>query len=128
VQPPPPALVTEDGSDIALALDSVTMVRDPFPLTTAFNFSSDNRTRVMLFATNLTLGPGEDAASIVARAEDAQLNVYPMTVEYAGAVPGFGFLTEVVVVLPGNLPAGQSVLVSLTWHAQTTNKARIRIK
>src|SRR6185503_11291399 len=128
VQPPPPALATEENSDSAIAFDSVTMARDPFPLTTAFNFSSDNRTRVMLFATNLTLGPGENASSIVARAEDAQLNTYPMTVEFVGAVPGFGFLTEVVVVLPGSLPAGQSVLVSLTWHAQTTNKARIRIK
>ena len=64
---------------------------------------------------------------MTARAEDAQLNVYPLTVEYVGAVPGQSF-TEVVVVLPSNLPAGQSVLVSLTWHAQTTNKARIRIK
>ena len=103
------------------------MARDPFPLTTLFNFSFDNRTRVMLFATNLTLAPGENASSVVARAEDSQFNVYPMTVEFVGAVPGQSF-TEVVVLLPSNLPAGQSVLISLTWHAQTTNKARIRIK
>ncbi|HTD87648.1 MAG TPA: PQQ-dependent sugar dehydrogenase, partial [Candidatus Binatia bacterium] len=127
VQPPPPALATEDGSDSAIALDSVTMARDPFPLTTLFNFSFDKRTRVMLFATNLTLGPGENESSVTARAEDSQFNVYPMTVEFVGAVPGQSF-TEVVVLLPGNLPTGQSVLVSLTWHAQTTNKARIRLK
>jgi glucose/arabinose dehydrogenase len=125
---PAPALVTEGGSDSALALDSVTLMRDPFPLTDQFNFSSNGRTRVMFFATNLTLAPGENASSITARAEDAQLNVYPLTVEYAGAVPGFTWLTEIVVILPGNLPAGQSVLVSGTWHSQTTNKARIRIK
>ena len=82
----------------------------------------------MLFATNLALAPNEGAASITARAEDAQMNIYPMTVEYAGAVPGFSWLTEVVLVLPGNLPAGQSVLISVTWHSQTTNKARIGIK
>ncbi|HEX3145964.1 MAG TPA: PQQ-dependent sugar dehydrogenase [Pyrinomonadaceae bacterium] len=127
VQAPPPALVTEDTSDIAIALDSVTMFRDPFALTNPFNFSSDNRTRIMLFATNLTLGAGENASSVTARAEDAQLNIYPLTVEYVGAVSGQSF-TEVVVVLPSNLPTAQSVLVSLTWHAQTTNKARIRIK
>jgi len=74
------------------------------------------------------LGPGEGAASITARAEDAQLNIYPMTVEYAGAVPGLAGITEIVLVLPSNLPVGQSVLISVTWHAQTTNKARIRIK
>jgi glucose/arabinose dehydrogenase len=127
VQVPPPALVTEDGSDMAIALDSVTMFRDPFALTNPFNFSSDNRTRIMLFATNLTLGTGENSSSVTARAEDAQLNIYPLAVEFVGAVPGQSF-TEVIVVLPSNLPAGQSVLVSLTWHAQTTNKARIRIK
>jgi glucose/arabinose dehydrogenase len=124
----PPTLATEDGTDSAIALNAVTLMRDPFSLTDPFNFSSDNRTRIMLFATNLALAPGEGAASITARAEDAQMNIYPMTVEYAGAVPGFTWLTEVVLVLPGNLPAGQSVLISVTWHSQTTNKARIRIK
>lgn len=128
VQPPPPVLATEEGSDIAVALNSVTLFRDPFPLTDPFNFSSDNRTRVMLFATSLMLAVNEDASSITARAEDAQLNIYPLTVEFAGAVPGFSWLTEVVVVLPGNLPAGQSVSISVTWHGQTSNKARIRIR
>jgi glucose/arabinose dehydrogenase len=128
VQPPPPALVTEENSNIAIALDSVTLFRDPFRLTNPFNLSSDNRTRVMLFATNLTLGPAEDASSVTARAEDAQLNVYPLTVEYAGSLPGLSQITEVVVVLPSNLPEGQSVLVGLTWHSQISNKARIRIQ
>jgi glucose/arabinose dehydrogenase len=128
VQVPPPTLATEDNSDSAIALDSVTLARDPFPLTNPFNLSSDNRTRVMFFAANLTLGPGENASSVTARAEDGLLIVYPLTVEYVGAVPGLNGFTEVVIVLPNNLPAGQSVLVSLTWHTQTTNKARIRIK
>jgi glucose/arabinose dehydrogenase len=128
VQPLPPALVTEEDSDVAVALNAANWFRDPFPLTDQFSFSSDNRTRVTLFATNLTLVGNEDASSVTARAEDAQLNVYPLTVEYVGAVPGFSWLTEVVVVLPGNLPTGQSVLISVTWHAQTSNKARIRIK
>jgi hypothetical protein len=128
VQTPPPALATEDNSDSAIALDSVTLFRDPFSLTNPFNFSSDKRTRVMFFATNLTLGANESASSVTARAEDGLLIVYPLTVEYVGAVPGLNGFTEVVIVLPSNLPAGQSVLVSLTWHSQTTNKARIRIK
>jgi glucose/arabinose dehydrogenase len=124
----PPALATEDNSDSAIALNAVTLIRDPFPLTDPFNLSSDNRTRVMLFATNLILANGENASFVSARAEDAQMNIYPLTVEYVGPVPGFNWLTEIVVVLPGNLPTGQSVLISATWHTQTTNKARIRIK
>ncbi len=104
------------------------MLRDAFPLTNILNFSSDNRTRVMLFAVNLDLLPGEDSSTVTALAEDAQLNFYPLTVEYTGAVPGPGSFTEIIVVLPGNLPAGQSVLVSVTWHGRTSNKVRITIK
>ena len=123
-----PALSTENGTDRAIALDSVTLMRDPFPLIDPFNLSSDNRTRVILFTTNLTLGPGEDATSITARGEDPQLMTYPLTVEYAGAVPGFSWLTEVIFVIPGNFPAGQDMLVSITWHSQTTNQVRIKTK
>ncbi len=128
VQPPPPMLQTEENTDHAIAFDSVTMLRDPFPLTNTSNFSSDNRTRVMLFAVNVDLLPGENSSSVTAVAEDAQMNLYPLTVEYVGTVPGLSWLTEVVVVLPGNLPASQDVLMSLTWHASTSNKARIRIR
>ena len=124
----PPTLATEDNSDSAIALNAVTLISGPFPLTDPFNLSSDNRTRVMLFATNLILANGEDASFVSARAEDAQMNIFPLTVEYVGPVPGFNWLTEIVIVLPGNLPSGQSVLISATWHTQTTNKARIRIK
>jgi hypothetical protein len=38
VQPPPPILQTEENTDHAIAFDSVTMLRDPFPLTNTFNF------------------------------------------------------------------------------------------
>ena len=84
VQPPPPILMTEPDTDIAIAFDSVSMLRDPFPLTNISNFSPDNRTRVMLFAMNLELLPGEDRTAVTAQAEDASLNVYPMTVEFVG--------------------------------------------
>jgi glucose/arabinose dehydrogenase len=128
VQPPPPALVTEENTDVAIAFDSVNMLRDPFPLNNTFNFSSDSRTRVMLFALNLDLLPSEDNTAVTAQAEDSLLNPYPLTVEFVGKVPGYGWLTEVVVKLPDNLPTGQDVLVSITWHARPSNKARFKIK
>ena len=127
VQPPPPALVTEENTDIAIALDSVTMLRDPFPLTSTLNFSSDNRTRVMLFAVNLDLLPGEDSTAVTAQAEDALLNTYPLAVEFVGKVPGYDWLTEVVVKLD-NLPTTQDVMVSITWHTRPSNKARFKTK
>jgi hypothetical protein len=128
VQPPPPTLVTEENTDIAIALDSVNMLRDPFPLTNTFNFSPDSRTRVMLFALNLDLLPNEDKTAVTAQAEDALLNAYPLSIEFVGKVPGYVWLTEVVVALPDNLPSGQEVKVSITWHARTSNKARFKIR
>src|SRR5882672_1360243 len=127
VQPPPPMLVTEQNTDVAIAFDSVNMLRDPFPLTNTLNFSSDNRTRVMLFALNLDLLPGEDNTAVTAQAEDSLLNAFPLTVEFVGKVPAYGWPTEVVVKLPDNLPTGD-VMVSITRHARTSNKARFKIK
>ena len=120
VQPPPPMLLTEQGSDSAIALASPTGFRDPFPLLDPFNLSSDNRTRVMLFGINLS-------SPINAQAEDAAMNVYPLTVEFVGNVPNLEGVTQLILILPANLPSGQSVLVSVN-SGQTSNKVRILIR
>jgi uncharacterized protein (TIGR03437 family) len=125
---PAPVLLTEADTDRAIALESVTELRDPFSLATLNNFSLDQRTRLMLFARNGQLLTGESAASVTARAEDAQLITYPLTVEFVGIVPGFDWLTQIVVRLPDNLPANQEFLVSITLRGKTSNKARFRIR
>jgi glucose/arabinose dehydrogenase len=123
-----PVILTEPNTDSAVALDSVWMVRDPFPLSTPFNLSVDDRTRLMFFVLNLELQPGENTSAITARAENAALNVFPLTVESAGRVPNFEWLTQVVVRLPDNTPAAQSLFVSVTLRGQTSNKARITMR
>jgi glucose/arabinose dehydrogenase len=125
--PPPPVVITAVSSDVAIALDSVTMVRDPFPLTTLFNFSSDNRTRLMLFANNLDLFNGETASAVTAEARDAGQNTYPLAVEYVGKVTGFDF-SQVVVRLPDNTPLNQTLFVKVRLRGQTSNEARITMK
>ena len=125
---PAPLIFTEPNTDSAVALDSVWMVRDPFPLVTPFNMSADGRTRLMLFVKNVELQPGETAAAVTARAEDAALNVFPLTVEFVGRVPNFDWVTQVVVQLPSNTPAAQTLFVSVTYRGQTSNKARIRMR
>jgi glucose/arabinose dehydrogenase len=124
---PAPVIVTEVGTDSGVALDSVWMVRDPFPLTTPLNMSADGRTRLMLFVQNLELLASESSSSVTARAEDAALNVFPLTVEFAGNVPPFDWLTQVVVRLPDDLPAGQPSFVSVSLRGQTSNKVRVQI-
>lgn len=127
VSSPPPVIITEANTDIAIALDSVIWIRDPFLFTNTLNLSSDQRTRLMFFVRNVDLQPNENLSSITVRAEDAQLNQFPMTVEFVGMVAGFEF-TQLVVRLPDNLPTGQTLFVSVTLRGQTSNKGRIRMR
>lgn len=127
-QTPSPLIVTEQGSDVAIALDSPTMLRDPFAIVNPVNFSADGRTRVSLFVENLDLLPGETAAAVTARAEDASVNIYPLVVEAVGKVPGFEQFTQVIVRLHPGIPANQSIFVSVTLRDKTSNKARVRMK
>ena len=127
VQITEPLLISEEGSDSAIALESPTFVRDPFSLTNPF-FSSDQRTRLMFFGVNLRLLPGENASAVTMRAEDGSQNVFPLTVEFVGTVPGFEWMTQIVVRLPDNTPANQSLLVSATLRGTTSNKVRVRMK
>jgi uncharacterized protein (TIGR03437 family) len=81
----------------------------------------------MFFVTNLDLAPNENRSAVVAQAHDGANN-FPLTVEFAGKVPGFDWLTQVVVRLPDNLPSGQAVFLSVTFHGQTSNQARIQMR
>ena len=123
-----PVLISEPNTDSAVALDSVTLVRDPFAVTNPFNFSPDQRTRLMLFGMNLDLLPGENSSAVTGRLEDASQNAFPLTVEFVGKVPGFDWLTEVVVRLPDNTPVNQTLNVSVTLRGKTSNKVRVRMK
>jgi uncharacterized repeat protein (TIGR01451 family) len=123
-----PTIITEETTDRAIALNAATFVRDPFTVLTERNFSADKRTRVMFFATNVELLPGENASAITAQIENPQLGVRPLTVEYAGKVPGFNWLTQVHVILPGELANAGDAWLSIRLHGVTSNKARISIK
>ena len=123
-----PIIATEEGSDIAIALDSPTMLRDPFALVNPFNFGVDNRTTLSLFVKQLDLLPGEDKSAVTARFQDAAVNVFPLEVEFVGKLPGVEEFSQVIVRLPANTPANQPIFVSVTLRGQTSNLARIRMK
>jgi hypothetical protein len=56
-----PVLLTRTSSTRAIALDSVTGLAEPFQPQNPVPFGNDARTRLMIFATNLTLAQGETA-------------------------------------------------------------------
>jgi uncharacterized protein (TIGR03437 family) len=125
---PVPVLLTEENSDLAIALDSVSMMTGPFPLNTFFNFSTDRRTRLILFANDANLQPGDNASAFTARVEDSLQVIHPVTVEFAGSLHGFDWLTQLVIRLPDGLPSNTDVFVSITLRGQTSNKVRFHIQ
>ena len=125
---PAPLLLAEPGTEHAIALDSVTMSRDPFPVATTANFSTDKRTRIMLFIADLELMPTEDSSAVSIQAEDEQHNVYPLTVEYVGKVGNLDWLTEVVVKLPDALASAEQVWLSVHVRDVVSNRAFVKIK
>jgi hypothetical protein len=123
-----PLLIALEGTDSAVAIEPVTRARDPFPVTQALPFSADSRTRVMLFARNVELLPGENASALTAAAEDAAHNVYPLTVERVDRVPGFDWMSSVVVRLSDQMTNSTGeVLVGVTLRGLASNRVRFRI-
>src|SRR5688572_6535562 len=135
-----PVLISTATSTRAIALESVTMKPEPFPITASVNFSSDTRTRITLFCMNLELLAGEGASAFTADAEDASHNRYPLLVEYVGQVPpdvGYpngeiitDFRGIYMVVLRLNDAMTSSlgdVLVRLNLHGVSSNRVRVGI-
>jgi hypothetical protein len=87
----------------------------------------DQRTRVMLFALNLSLQPGENSSAVTADAEDAAHRFYPLQVEYVGPVPEQEWVSQIVVRLDDNLGDVGDVLVRIVYHGQQSNRVRVGI-
>ncbi|HKR00589.1 MAG TPA: hypothetical protein VJT09_07940 [Pyrinomonadaceae bacterium] len=125
--PAAPRLITEEGSERAVALDSVTWLR-LFPLETIHNFSQDNRARIVLFLSSVQLSQGETSSIVTAQAEDGRQVIYPLAVEYVGKVPNFDWLTQVIVRPPEELKDGEELTVSVSVRGVSSNKALLNIK
>jgi hypothetical protein len=122
-----PVLLTRSSSTRGIAVESTSLVAEPFPTTAPIPLSADNRTRVILFAANLTLLPGETAANVTATAEDGNHIQYPLTVEYVGGTPNLSGITSVTVRLNDNLGDVGDVLVGITVHGLSSNRVRVGI-
>jgi len=122
-----PVLVTKANTNRAVAFESTSLLAEPFAPTPPVAFSQNGRTRVMLFATNFSLLPGETAANVTATAEDGNHISYPLTVEYVGSVPSLSGVTSVIVRLHDNLGDVGDVLVGITVHGMASNRVRIGI-
>ena len=123
-------LLDEAGPDPiqAAALDSMLLLRDPFPVVNNNSFMNpvpDRNTRVMLFVRNLQLGPGEPASAVVVRLVDSNNVSYDVPAEDIRPVPGVDF-GQVIFRLPNALPNGKCI-IEVKAHSQSSNSGTFRI-
>jgi hypothetical protein len=130
VSPPPaPVLLTDQTTGRGAAVDSVTLTREPFSVSSSQNFfSSDQRTRVTLFGYNLELKNGEGLSAISAQVEDPQHRVFTLPVEAVREVPDFNWITGVTIKLPDELQGIGDVSLSVSLRGIASNKVLVSIR
>ena len=116
-----PTLISHPDSTRAIAFESVTRQREPFTTTVQVRFGSDSSTRIMIFAMNLQLQPGETASDVAADAEDANHTVYPLTVEHVDSVPDQPWATA-LSSSGANMPQAGDVLVRIKYRGLESNR------
>lgn len=129
--PPPPAqpvLLTQGTTDRAIAMHSTLFTDEPFAVRSAVNMSSDPRTRIMLFVTNLDLLAGETTSSVSVRAKDSRGISYDLPVEQVNKVPNFTWLSEVVVKLPDDATITGDLVLTIGLRGAVSNAARVGIR
>ncbi len=112
----------------AAAFESLMFVRDPFRVISPYewwNLGADRNTRVIVFATNLTLNPGETAADVIVTLVDSTSQTHNIAAEDVRTMPGSDF-PQVRFRLPNGLPAGNCTIV-IKAHSQTSNTGVFRI-
>jgi uncharacterized protein (DUF1800 family) len=123
-----PIVLTDENSTRAIAVDSLTRMRDPFPVSSSsFVASADTRTRVLVFVLNLDLLAGEGANALTADGEDSNHRLYKFKVEDVRAVPSFGGLQQVILRLSDDIGDVGDILLRLNLHGVASNRVRISI-
>lgn len=123
-----PVLLTQENSLHSLALDSVTWTSEPFGVTNAHNFSTDQRTRISLFVVNFELPQGQPLSTIDVQAQTSTGQTFSLPVEYFGAVPNFTWLKQIVVKLPDEIANSNEVNVSCKVGLFVSNTVTVKVK
>jgi hypothetical protein len=124
----PPGLLTHANTNRAIALHAVLQTAEPFSLLTPGNFSSDQRTRVTLFANNIQLFPGETPSAISVSSVDTRNVVYLLPVESISPVSGVDGLSAVTVRLPADATLKGDLSITLSLRGVKSNTAVIAIR
>jgi hypothetical protein len=123
-------ILDESGPDPnqAAALDSLLLLRDPFPIQSVaewLTFGPDRNTRVMVFVANLQLNSGETSSAVVVNLVGSNSQSYAVPAEDIrfDLITGFA---QVTFRLPDTLFPG-ACTVKVEAHGHISNSAIIRI-
>ena len=122
-----PVLLTHENSDHAIAFNAATFVREPFSVFTEQNFSTDKRTRLLLFVTDLDFSNEDSTSDLLVYAENSAIGSISLPVEHMTRVPFFDWLTQIKVILPDNLAHAGDVMIRVSWRGVSSNQARVSI-
>jgi len=114
------------AGDQAAAVDSILLIRDPFPVVNSANLInpvSDPNTRLVIFVINMPIVP---ASTVVVNLIDSNNQSYNITPQDARVVTNFEFV-QITFRLPNNLPVG-TCKIKVIAQGQTTNTATFRIR
>jgi hypothetical protein len=106
----------------------VLFTKDPFTLRTPVNLSSDQRTRILLFAANLSLLPGETPASVTVLGTDSRGFTYNMAVEEVRPFAGLDWVTVLTVRLPDDTTIVGDLSVNAALRGVFSNSVFVGIK
>jgi len=121
-------LLTDAQTNRAVAVHSVLFTAEPFSVVSPLNLSSNKRTRIMVFASNLELIPNETFSVVTAQAIDSRGIVYALPVEFGGKVPEMNWLSSVIVRLPDDPTLKGDISLTITVHGVTSNSVVLAIK
>jgi Big-like domain-containing protein len=124
----PPLLLTDGDTSKAAALESVTLLQEPFAVSPEHFLSSDQRTRLLLFGINLELRLGETISAITVRGEDSQHQEYSLPLEAVRGFPTLPGVTQLTVKLPEELRGLGQIWVSVSLRGVQSNKVTVKIK
>ena len=115
---PAPAPVLLTDANRGLVLHSPLFTREPFAMTTPMNMSTDQRTRVMLFANNVDPTTRSTWTVTAVASTGAQ---YQLPIEFAAKGPGADSVTSFIVILPQDPNLHGDLTVTLTVAGLRSN-------
>ncbi len=118
-----PELLLREGSEMAIALDSVNFSARPFSIFDSLGFGDDGLARMLVFTKNVE--SFISVSHVWAGAEDDEGKTFPLQVEFIGPVKGENSLKQLNLKLSSELESGKCYLLRLSVDGIASNGGRI---